>query len=161
MSGNTNAEPVARVRNHFEFSIEAPMKTVAPLFGPEGERVWAGDDWNPQFLFPTPARDTEGAVFTVSRSHGTSTWVNTVFDLDSGHMQYVYFIPNALVTLVDVRLSASGPGRTHVGVTYERTALDPESNEHVRQMGAEDARSGPEWKQSIDEYFEKRAPGRQ
>ena len=157
MPAHTHAEPVARVRNHFEFSIEAPMKTVAPLFGPEGERVWAGDDWNPCFLFPTPARDTEGAVFTVSGNHSTSTWVNTVFDLDGGHMQYVYFIPNALVTHVDVRLSASDKDRTHVGVTYERTALDPKSNEHVRQMGADDARSGPEWKQSIDDYFEKGA----
>ena len=55
----------AHVSNSFSFTVNAAMHDAAPLFGPEGERVWAGDDWNPQFVFPIPARDVEGAVFTV------------------------------------------------------------------------------------------------
>jgi hypothetical protein len=153
MSENRTSEPVARVRNRFEFNIQAPLKTAAPLFGPEGERVWADDQWDPKFVFPTPACDTEGAVFTVARDNRKSTWVNTVFDLDGGRMQYVYFIPNALVTLIDIRLKAFGEDRTHVSVVYQRTALDPEANEQVRQMGVHDGSSGPEWERSIEQYL--------
>jgi hypothetical protein len=49
--------------------VHAPFAKAAPLFGPEGERAWAGKHWNPEFIHPQPARDVEGAVFTIQ--HGT------------------------------------------------------------------------------------------
>jgi hypothetical protein len=55
----------AHVNNTFRFEAAAPLARVAPLFGPEGERCWAGKHWDPQFVYPQPARDLEGAVFTV------------------------------------------------------------------------------------------------
>ena len=66
------------------FHCERSDARAAPLFGPQGERAWAGEDWNPQFVFPTPARDIEGAVFTVRHGEHTAVWVNTVFDARSG-----------------------------------------------------------------------------
>lgn len=151
-----NGSPeVARVRNQFEFEIATSFRNAAPLFGPEGERVWAGNDWNPQFVFPAEARDTEGMVFTVSHGAQQATWVNTVFDLDGGHMQYVYFVPDTMTTLIDVRLTVADPDRTRVSVTYERTALDPKANDHVRHMGTHDASAGAEWKSSIEAFLSK------
>lgn len=61
---NPTTPPVHAI-DTFRFQLAAPLGRVAPLFGPEGERCWAGKHWNPQFLHPQPARDTEGAVFTV------------------------------------------------------------------------------------------------
>lgn len=66
-------QPATHVSNSFAFTVDAPLNDAAPLFGPEGERVWAGDDWNPQFIFPVPAQDVERAVFTVR--HGEHTAV--------------------------------------------------------------------------------------
>ena len=63
----------AHVSSTFHFTVNAPMREAAPLFGPEGERAWAGKDWEPHFVFPAPARDVEGAVFTVQ--HGEHTAV--------------------------------------------------------------------------------------
>jgi hypothetical protein len=76
------AQQLAHVSNTFSFIVNAPMRDAAPLFGPEGERAWAGEDWSPQFVFPTPARDVEGAVFTVRHGERTAVWVNTVFDVE-------------------------------------------------------------------------------
>ena len=86
--------PFLHVCNEFELTVHAPYKVAAPLFGPEGERVWAGGSWDPHFLYPQPAQDVEGAVFRVSHGRHSSTWVNTAFDLDQGHIQYVYFVAN-------------------------------------------------------------------
>ena len=86
--------PVAHVENGFEFTVHAPYDKVAPLFGAHGERAWAGEHWDPQFLHPQPAQDVVGEVFTVAHGHTRATWVNTAFDLQSGHMQYVYVIPD-------------------------------------------------------------------
>ena len=135
---------VAHVSNTFHFVVPASLSRAAAFFGPEGERCWAGEHWNPVFLYPQPAKDVEGAVFTVQHGQHKSVWVNTLFDTVGGRMQYVSFIPDALVFTVDVRLSILTPSTTKVEVTYVRTALDVAANEDVLALGRRDAENGPE-----------------
>jgi hypothetical protein len=148
------AAPVpAHVSNSFEFDVHAPMTEVAPLFGPEGERCWAGKSWNPVFVYPQPAKDVEGAVFTVAHGPHNSVWVNTIFDVAGGRMQYVALIPEVMTFTVDVRLSPVGAAVTLVKVTYTRTALDVSANDKVVAMGNEDRESGPHWQRAIESYL--------
>jgi hypothetical protein len=151
--------PLMHVSTSFSFSVNAPMREAAPLFGPEGERAWAGDEWNPQFLFPTPARDVEGAVFTIQHGEHKAVWVNTIFDLDGGRMQYVYVLGNLLATTIDVHLHPIDAQHTKVDVTYTRTALVAEANEHVAAMSKHDSKQGPEWERSINQYLEQHNTG--
>jgi len=151
-------QPLLHVRNSFEFTIQAPMKAAAPLFGAEAERAWAGDEWDPHFIYPQPVEDKAGAVFTVERHGHKAIWINTAFDLGNGHMQYAYFIPEALVTLVDVRLARRDSSTTDVTVIYERTALSTEANAHVKRLGESDATMGKEWETAINDYFKKHSP---
>jgi hypothetical protein len=144
---------LAHVQNHFTLVVKASYEDTAILFGPSGERVWAGKDWNPQFLYPLPERDVEGAVFTVQHGSHQSVWVNSIRDIAARHFQYVYFIPDALVTVIDVRFSPMDAGTTNVEVVYTRTALAPETNDHVRALGEHDGANGPEWQESIDLYL--------
>ena len=152
-SRESSAEAMAHVRTEFEFTVHAPYEIVAPLFGAEAERGWASDNWNPQFLHPQPARDIEGAVFRVSHGHHSRTWVNTAFDLDRGHIQYVYFIADKMVTLIHIHLSQPDAANTKVQVAYERTALNATANDLVRQFGDKDRNSGPEWSADIERYM--------
>ena len=152
------AAPPARVHNSFQFTIDASLNRTAPLFGPEGERCWAGQHWNPQFLYPSPAKDIEGAVFTVQHGPHKSVWVNTRFNLTSGQIQYVSFIPDAFVSTVDVQLAAIDPSTTGVTVTYSRTALSPAANDDVEALGAGDRDSGPHWQKAIENCLKEQAP---
>ncbi len=129
----------------FSLTVPAPLAQAAPLFGPEGERPWSGGNWDPHFLFPTPAKDVEGAVFTVQHGEHRSVWVNTRFDLEAGRMQYVYFLPDLFVCSIDVALHVADATHTKVDVTYARTALRPEANEHMRAQGREDSEQGKDW----------------
>lgn len=138
------------VSNSFEFVLRAPLSRAAPLFGPEGERCWAGQHWNPEFLYPQPGKDVQGAVFTVQRGPHTSVWVNTLFDPEAGRMQYVSFVPGTVVSTVDVRLNAIDTSSTSVEVTYARTALQVKANGDVQAMGTSDRESGPHWQQAIE-----------
>ena len=141
----------AYVSNSFQFVVRAPLSRAAPLFGPEGERCWAGQHWNPQFHYPQPGKDVQGAVFTIQDGEHTSVWVNTVFDPAGGRMQYVSFVPGALVSTVDVRLTVLDPLSTRVEVTYARTALDAAANGHVQAMESSDRESGPHWQQAVED----------
>ena len=152
-SRRVHAGQVEHVKNGFEFTVRAPYARVAPLFGAHGERAWAGERWDPQFLHPQPAQDIEGEVFTVAHGHTYSTWVNTVFDLESGHVQYVYVIPYVQAVLIDIHLRHDDPARTGVKVVYERTALTSNFNARIREMGQKDSHSAGEWQSSIEKYL--------
>ncbi len=145
--------PVVHVRNEFEFTAHAPYHVVAPLFGPEGERGWADGHWDPHFLYPHPARDIQGAVFTIRHGHRQAYWINTSFDLEAHHFQYVYVIPGAMAVLIDVRFSEIDKENTNVNVAYERTALNPAVNEHVKEQGNADRESGKEWGTAVNDYL--------
>jgi hypothetical protein len=142
--------PIAHVQNGFEFTVHGPLKSVAPLFGALAERDWAGGHWNPQFLYPQLARDVEGEVFTVAHSHLQATWVNTAFDPEAGHIQYVYVLPETQAVSIDIHVKENGASSTLVRVLYERTALHPRFNQHVNQLGVQDRNSGKEWQTAID-----------
>jgi hypothetical protein len=140
----------SHVSNSFHLLVRAPLARAAALFGPDGERCWAGPHWNPEFLFPQPGMDVQGAVFTIQHGPHKSVWVNTLFDPAAGRMQYVAFIPETLVSTVDVRLTAVDPSSTSAEVTYARTALDAAANDEVDALGKRDRESGPEWQRAIE-----------
>jgi hypothetical protein len=147
------AKPVTElthVINTFHFEVAAPLVRVAPLFGPEAERGWAGKHWNPEFLYPQPAKDTQGAVFRIQHGPHTSVWVNTIFDVSAGRMQYVAFIDDVVVTTIDVKLTLTDSSHTSVDVTYARTALQPAANDDVRALGDSDRDNGPDWQKGIE-----------
>ncbi|MBV8438899.1 MAG: hypothetical protein JOY95_15440 [Silvibacterium sp.] len=147
---------LAHAHNEFTFRVQAPMAEAFPLFGAEGERAWGGPHWDPEFVYPVPAKDVEGAVFRVHHGHHSATWVNTAFDAEAGHAAYVYVIDGKLATRIDVQLSAIDPGTTQVRVMYERTALSPSVNPDVMEMAQKDAKMGPEWERDIAAYLKKR-----
>jgi hypothetical protein len=140
----------AHVTNTFRLIVRAPLSRAAMLFGPNGERCWAGPHWNPEFLYPQPGQDVQGAVFTVQHGPHRSVWVNTLFDAAGGRMQYVSFIPEKVVSTVDVRLTPLDASSTGVEVTYARTALIVAANDDVQAMGKRDGESGSEWQEAIE-----------
>ncbi len=146
--------PVVHVHNEFEFTVHAPYRVTAPLFGPEGERAWA-EGWDPHFLYPQPAQDIQGAVFTIRHGHRQAYWINTSLDMNARRFQYVYVIPEAMVVLIDVRFSEIDAVNTKVNVAYERTAVHPEFNEHVKEVGNTDRQNGKEWGTAINDYLAK------
>lgn len=148
-TAQTSVAP-AHVSNSFQFVVQEPFSRTVTLFGPEAERCWAGEHWKPEFLHPRPGDDVQGAVFTVPHGPHKSVWVNTIFDLKGGRMQYVAFLPDTVVFTVDVRLTALNASATSVAVIYARTALNEMANDDVEAMGKRDRESGPEWQREIE-----------
>src|SRR5271165_6242265 len=143
---------ITHTHNQFTFVAKGSFERVFPLFGAWEEKKWA-EGWDPQFVYPASPGDQAGMVFTVAHGGMTSVWTNTAFDAAGGHVQYVYVIPDALVTLIDIHLTKTIANETQVSVVYERTALSTEANDHVAHLAKGDAKSGPEWEQAINGYL--------
>lgn len=148
----TSSDAPLHTRTEFRFTVDASFEHVVPLFGANEERRWARN-WNPQFIYPTPARDQPGMVFKVAHGQLTSVWVNTALDLVTGHIQYAYVLNDAMTTLIDIHATRQGPEKTAVTVVYERTALLPEANQHVQHFTKGDAGAGKEWGDALNAYF--------
>jgi hypothetical protein len=146
-------EPLLRTSTSFDLVVHASYAKTAPLFGPEGERGWGGKHWNPEFIHPQPAHDEQGAVFTIKHGPYKAVWVNTAFDMDARHFQYVYFLPDLMVTVIDVRFKPLDADSTGVNVVYTRTAITAEGNEHVTTMTEGDKTAGKDWQKAIDDYL--------
>lgn len=147
---------LVRSQTAFDITVHLPYAETAPLFGPEGERPWAGKHWDPRFLYPQSPHDEQNAVFTIHHGPTTAIWVNTLFDLEARHFIYAYFIPDIMVTTIDVRFTAADTNSTGVHVVYTRTALTPEGNDHVTAFTATDKSAAHDWQQAIDAYLASR-----
>jgi hypothetical protein len=146
------------VETTFKIVVNAPYAETAKLFGPEGERAWAGKHWDPSFIYPVEARDEQGAVFTIKHGPLNAVWVVARHDVDAPHFQYVCFIPDLMVTTIDVRFQSLDPKTTQVTVTYARTAISPDGEAHVKAMSEGDRTAGKDWQESIDKYLASQTP---
>jgi hypothetical protein len=135
----------------FEFVVNWPIDVAWPLFGALRERDWA-PDWDPEFVWPAMPADQQGMVFNIVRGETTAVWVNTSFDRAANRAQYVYFIPDVVVTVITLALTQIGSS-TRVEVSYERTALSEKAGDLVSQMAARDKMAGPEWCAQIDAHL--------
>lgn len=143
----------AHTETSFDLTVHAPYTETAKLFGPEGERVWAGKHWNPQFLYPDAPRDEQGAVFTIAHGPFTAVWIIAQHDLDARHFQYVYVIPDIMACTIDVRFTPADASTTKVHVTYARSSVSEAGDEHVAAMTEGDRKAGLEWQSAIDAYL--------
>jgi hypothetical protein len=146
------------VETTFEVRVRAAYAETAELFSPEGERAWAGEHWDPKFIYPAPARDQQGAVFTISLGAVQAVWVVAQHDLEGRHFKYVYMIPDVMVTMIDVEFRSVDSTTTQVEVTYARTATSADGDEHVKAMSEGDQKAGAEWQEAIDRYLASRTP---
>jgi hypothetical protein len=138
-------------REQFSLVANAPFEIAWPLFGADNERAWA-PDWHPVFLWPEKALDQEGMVFMIRQGDKDAVWVNTAFDRMAGRIQYVYVIPDLVVTVITLKLSPGGHA-TNIEVIYERTALAAAANERVRSMADDDRCAGKEWSRQINGHL--------
>jgi hypothetical protein len=146
-------------RTEFRFTLDVEYRTAAPLFGAWAERQWA-PDWKPEFVYPVPPNDEEGAVFRVGAgSAHDAVWMLTVFDLAGGHVQYALVLNQAIFTRIDIRLARNGAQKTDVTVAYEWTALQPEAEPHLKSLMKSHAGQGAEWKTAIEAAVRKTREG--
>ena len=107
-------------------SLAASADRAFPMFGPLGERAWAGPDWNPEILWADGPGDREGMVF---RQRG-EVWVNVRFDAREHVAEYVRF-GELVVTRIRVELTDRGDDTCAANVRYDWIALSEEGNVEV------------------------------
>ncbi len=101
------------------------------MFGPLGERAWAGAEWQPEVLWADGPGDREGMVF---RQKG-EIWVNVRLDSDAHVAEYVRFGAD-IVTRIRVELTPAGDDACSADVRYDWIAVSEAGNDEVPKQSA-------------------------
>jgi len=135
-----NPAPAATDDSHLSttmtFVVKAPVQKAAVLFSPAGMQCWLGHPMHAEFLHAQAPANEAGSVFTMQQGPQKSVWVNTLLDVKDGRIQYAMFVPETMVTVVEVRMIADGKDTTRVELTHTVTALNADAREAMKSMGA-------------------------
>ena len=130
-----------------KIDVPLPPGGAFLLFTPSGERNWV-DDWAP--LFPIAPRDeTEpGTVFETHHGGAHTIWVVTNCE-PNVMIEYARITPGDRAGLVRVQCAPAKDNATSVTVSYELTALMPESNDALDEFADNYEDFLEDWRRSI------------
>jgi hypothetical protein len=138
----------ALCEGHFLLSL--PTAEAVSLFTPEGERLWAGSEWDPVYPI-TEAADADsapGTVFLTESDSGSATWI--VLDHGDNEMRYARVVPGRIAGTITVTcIGAAEKDQTRVSVTYDITSLGPEGAAFVKELEATYDEFLEDWRQQI------------
>ncbi|KAB2857952.1 MAG: hypothetical protein F9K46_12385 [Anaerolineae bacterium] len=143
-----------RISHSHTLEFTAFIEQVFPLFTPVKEKLWLAQ-W--QFIpiyHTTASLEESGAVFKTQ--HGDQPeefWVMAGYDLQEHRVQYVRFLPDLLLTTIDIQCLAKGD-KTRVSVTYTRTGLSEVGNTKLTAFTTEAYREQMAfWQHAIEHYL--------
>jgi hypothetical protein len=140
------ATPRRRVQLTGTIEIPLPPGEAFPLFSATGERAWA-PGWDPRFPVPGADETQPGTVFETDHGGRLSTWV-VVRCTDGELIGYATLTPGDRCGLVTVSCQPSTTG-TKATVSYDLTALSPETDTELAGFERDYAAFLRHWEQSI------------
>lgn len=148
--------PAKRISRTSTITLNGPLETVFPLFGPIKEMAWA-EGWQPEIIYSQADNIEAYMVFkTKAHGHGESDYIWTVsaYDPAKSFVQYTVFTPNRLWHItVQCRESAAAQ-TTQADITYTYTALN-ELGAAINQRAIEAmyAHNLKDWEDAINSYL--------
>jgi hypothetical protein len=124
-----------------EIRVALAPEAAIELFTAEGERRWAGPDWNPTY----PAGDDDTVFVTEAHGHAT-VWVTV--ERSALVRCYARVAAGVDAGTVTVRCRPDDGG-TVAEVTYELTALTPDGDARLQHFSADYDGFLAGWERSI------------
>lgn len=145
-----------RISRTATITLQGPIATVFPLFGPIEEKKWE-DGWDPLILYPETGELEEGMVFA-TRGHAdeepTYTWLVSKYDPANRAIQYTVSTQNRCWT-ISIHCRASSGTQTQATVRYTYTGLTPLGNDlNERAMEKMYEKDLKDWEEAINHYLQ-------
>ena len=147
-----------RISRTSVITLQAPLKTVFPLFGPIKEKEWASV-WDPQIIYSTTNLIEEHMVFKAKSHHGghgepDSIWTVSKYLPEQAFIEYTVFTPERL-WWITIQCREDIPNQTtRAEITYTATGLTDKGNainkKFLQLMYAHDLKN---WEEAINHYL--------
>jgi hypothetical protein len=140
-----------------EFVVGKDIKSVFPLFSPEGEKRWA-PGWNYINVLGTKNLQVDYVFLTDSHDHRSTTaiWIVADYDPVKHHVSYYKVEPGEKVGKIVVQCFEQNAEQTLVKVTYKYIGLSNSGNQFIAGFTKKAYKAFiDEWHSLINAYFER------
>lgn len=111
-----------RITHTYEQTINGSIQEIIPLYCPVRELEWC-ENWNPSAVYSNSGVVEKDCIFVTPHGDTDIVWIVTDFNLEQGHVEMFYHIPNVLVTKLEIQVLPMSKKKSKAVITYSKTSL--------------------------------------
>lgn len=136
MSQENNQE-TNHVEQTAEITLNGSVDEVFPMFDPINESLWA-PHWKIERVHPREGSVEQGMIFKpVIENHDKSLWIINKLDKNEHQIEYLAFTAGHGLKRISIDCDSISDTKTRASITYEITALSPESAQELTEYTPE------------------------
>jgi hypothetical protein len=147
---------MATVKHTKDFEINQPIKTLFPLFSPEGELLWV-PGWDYESVTGANKLHEDFVFLTRNHDHASTEaiWLTKKYQPESHLVQFYKVEPEIKVAIISIKCTKLNASRTKVTVSYEYVGLSESGNAFIEAFAASDYDDFiAEWEKLLEIYFQ-------
>jgi len=142
-----------RVSHTYTQTINAGIKDIMPLFCPVRELDWC-ESWNPKVVFSQSGLVEKDCIFITEQGETEVVWIVTDYDINKGHVEMFYHVPEVLITKLEIQLSAINSKQSKAVITYSKTSLSTLGNKLLNAFTKESYDTMMDsWEKAMNHYL--------
>ena len=143
-----------RVSHSYEQTIKGTIEDIMPLYCPVREVDWC-ENWNPKAVYSNSGVVEKDCIFITSGGKKNIVWVATDYNIEKGHVEMFYHIPEVLVTKLEIQVTAISEATTKAVLTYSKTSLGKMGDKILDEFTNEDYDIMMDsWEKAMNHYLE-------
>lgn len=142
-----------RVSFAYEQTINGTIKEIMPLYCPVRELDWC-ENWNPKVVYSNSGLVEKDCIFITLHEDVDILWIVTDYDIEKGHVEMFYQIPNALVTKLEIQATPIGENKTKALLSYSKTSLGKLGDKIIKEFTKEEYdKMMDSWEKAMNHYL--------
>jgi hypothetical protein len=130
---NMKSEKPHRISHTYEQTINGSIKEIMPLYCPVREMDWC-ENWSPKAVYSNSGLVEKDCIFITSHGETDIVWIVTDYDIEKGHVEMVYLVPEVLVTKLEIQLTPITEDMTKALITYSKSSLSEMGNKVLEEF---------------------------
>lgn len=122
-----------RLKRHYMQTLHGRKSEIFQLLCPVREKEWL-KGWDYNMIYSESGFAEKGCVFETDNDFGSYQWVMTKYDNRDFNVQFVKFIQNRMIVIIDIQLIDSEGDIVYCEIDYTFTAID---DDVIKQMHEE------------------------
>lgn len=112
-----------RLERSYKQELHGERKEIFSLLCPVREKEWL-DGWDYTMIYSKSGLAEKGCVFETDNDFGSYQWVMTQYDNVIYEIQFVKFIKNQMIVIIDISLEEGCEDIVYCEISYSFTAID-------------------------------------
>jgi len=112
-----------KLERSYQQTLQGKKEEIFPLLCPVREKEWLRG-WDYNLIYSNSGLAEKGCVFETNNDFGSFQWIMTKYDSTDYEIQFVKFIQNKMIVVIDIELLDGEGDIVYCNIEYSFTAID-------------------------------------